>query len=295
MKFRTASEAEAHAVRRMAELEAGSSHGWERDTPTTLVCEPAPGFPCRVMVLTPPDGDGFLSRLAFTAGTKYEGRYWQGIVEDEKGLLSESALSEVDDILGVLAAVSLISLPAPNPDTRPGLLYRSKLDATDAGSMTAEIGDLIEGRVEEPRQLLNAVRELADNALFHSGADNGWCAVEEIDDQLAVTVQDQGMGIHQSMRRLYADIDERQALLLAFGGGVSATGDPIRGLGLKMVLDYTQTGAALLLETGGSAFVGTDGQGRVIGKSTQQIKGVTATFCSPARRNQNRTVNTEKS
>ena len=80
------------------------------------------------------------------------------------------------------------------------------------------------------------------------------------------------------MRRLYTDIDERQALLFAFGGGVSATGDPIRGLGLKMVLDYTQTGAALLLETGGSALVGIDGQGRVIGKSTQQVKGVTATL-----------------
>lgn len=291
MKFRTTSEAEAHAVRRMTELKARSGHGWEWDTPTTLVCEPVPGFPCRVMVLTPPDGDGFLSRLAFTAGTKYAGRYWQGIVEDEKGLLSESALSEVDDILGVLAAASRISLPAPNPDTRAVLLYRSRFDATNVGSMMVEIGDLIKGRAEEPRQFLNAVRELADNALFHSGAGNGWCAVEEIDDKLAVTVQDQGMGIHRSMRRLYAGIDERQALLFAFGGGVSVTGDPIRGLGLKMVLDYTQTGFTILLETGGAALVGINGQGRVIGKSTQQIKGVAATFCSPARCNQDKAVN----
>lgn len=283
MKFRTACEAEAHAARQMAELKAGSGHGWERDTPNTLVCEPAPGFPCRVMVLTPPDGDGFLSRLAFTAGTKYKGRYWQGIVEDEEGLLTESALSGADDILEVLAAASRLALPAPNPDTRTSLLYRSKFDATNVGSMTAEIGDLIEGRVEELRQPLNAVRELADNALYHSGAGNGWCAVEGIDDKLAVTVQDQGMGIHQSMRRLYADIDERQALLFAFGGGVPATGEPTRGLGLKMVLNYTQTGSTILLETGGAALVGIDGQGRVIGKSTQQIKGVTATFSSPAR------------
>lgn len=82
--------------------------------------------------------------------------------------------------------------------------------------------------------------------------------------------------------------------MFAFGGGVSVTGDPIRGLGLKMVLDYTQTGSTILLETGGVALVGINGQGRVIGKSTQQIKGVTATLCSPAQRNQNKAVNNER-
>ncbi len=111
MKFDSLSEAEAHAVQWMAELRSRSDYEWEWDTPAALVCEPVPGFPCRVMVLTPPDGDRFLSRLAFTAGIKYEGRYWQGLIEDEEGLLSGAALSETDAIIGVLVTASQTSLP----------------------------------------------------------------------------------------------------------------------------------------------------------------------------------------
>ena len=48
-----------------------------------------------------------------------------------------------------------------------------------------------------------------------------------------------------------------------------------------MVLDYTTRGPTLLLETGGVAFVGVDGRGRVIGKSTQQVEGVLATLRAP--------------
>ena len=57
-----------------------------------------------------------------------------------------------------------------------------------------------------------------------------------------------------------------------------ATADLDRGLGLKMVLDYTRRGRSLLLETGGVAFVGVEGRGRVIGKSTQKVEGVLATL-----------------
>ena len=161
------------------------------------------------------------------------------------------------------------------------ILYRSRFDADTIGYVMIEIGDLLEGRVDNKRQLLNAVRELADNSLYHSGEGGGWCSVETIDNQLAVTVQDRGEGIHQSLRRLFANIDESQALRFAFGGGVSVTGDPVRELGLKLVLDYTQKGATLLLETGGAAFVGIDGKGQVIGKSTQRVEGVAATLCLP--------------
>ncbi len=43
-----------------------------------------------------------------------------------------------------------------------------------------------------------------------------------------------------------------------------------------MVLSYTDTGANLLLETGGVAYVGIRGKGQLVGKSTQYVEGVTA-------------------
>ena len=68
---------------------------------------------------------------------------------------------------------------------------------------------------------------------------------------------------------------------MGFRGGVSATADPDRGLGLRMVLDYTQHGATLLLETGGVALVGSGGRARLVGKSTQRVDGVVAMLRVP--------------
>ena len=50
---------------------------------------------------------------------------------------------------------------------------------------------------------------------------------------------------------------------------------------MMMVLAYTETGANLLLETGSVAFVGINGAGQMVGKSTQRVEGVTATLDVP--------------
>ena len=94
-------------------------------------------------------------------------------------------------------------------------------------------------------------------------------------------IRDRGIGIRASLHDFYSDLNEREALRWVFGGGVSATADPDRGLGLRMVLEYTLRGPALLLETDGVAFVGIEGRGRVIGKSTQKVEGVLATLRLP--------------
>lgn len=144
-----------------------------------------------------------------------------------------------------------------------------------------EIGDLVGAMVDDRRRLMIMVGELADNAVCHSGDGKGWCAVERAGDHLQIVIRDRGQGIHRSLFHLYPDIDERQAVRWVSRGGVSATADPDRGLGLRMVLDYTQHGATLLLETGVVALIGAGGRARLVGKSTQRVDGVVATLRVP--------------
>ena len=108
--------AEAEAVRWLSEYHKTSSYRWERHTPTTLVCEPRSGFPCYVMALTiPGENGGHRPSLAFTAGTKQKGRYWQGLLPDKNDPsgLSGEMLSRLDAVLGVLITASQISLDPP--------------------------------------------------------------------------------------------------------------------------------------------------------------------------------------
>lgn len=107
------SEAEAAAVFWMGRFGEDSEHDWRWDTPTMLVSEPVSGFPCRVLVLTVPDADGFVPCLAFTAGLKYESRYWQGRLtnEDDLPLEPRTALTELETILEVLVAASQAYVP----------------------------------------------------------------------------------------------------------------------------------------------------------------------------------------
>ena len=145
-----------------------------------------------------------------------------------------------------------------------------------------DLAEALAGMHVENRRLLFCVRELADNVIHHSGRHGGWCMAQEAGDVVSVTVQDRGVGIHRSIQAMYPDMDERTALMAAFGMGVSgAFDDPDRGLGLGLVLDFTRAGAHLLLETGGLAFLGVDGKSQVIGKSTQRVQGVVATLSLP--------------
>ena len=156
-------------------------------------------------------------------------------------------------------------------------LYESEFDADSIRGVMIAVGRLVDDMVDDGRRLMVMVRELADNAVFHSGEGGGWCAVERSGDHLAIVIRDRGIGIRESLHDFCSDLNERWV----FGGGVSATADPDRGLGLRMVLEYTLRGPPLLLETGGVAFVGIEGRGRVIGKSTQKVEGVLATLRLP--------------
>ena len=161
------------------------------------------------------------------------------------------------------------------------VLYQSGFDSASVVPVMMAVGGLVETLVDDRRRLMVMVRELADNAVYHSGEGGGWCAVQRSGDHLEVVIRDRGQGIYGSLFHLYPDIDEREAVRWVFRGGVSATADPDRGLGLRMVLDYTHQGRTLLLETGGVALVGVAGRARLVGKSTRRVDGVVATLRVP--------------
>ena len=115
---------------------------------------------------------------------------------------------------------------------------------------------VVEDLVHDARRLVIVARELADNAIYHSGQGRGWCIVGKTEEYLVVTIRDEGVGIHATMRKAYPDLEEGLAVAAAFSGGVTSEAGPIRGLDLMMVLAYTETGANLLMETGSVAFVG---------------------------------------
>lgn len=164
------------------------------------------------------------------------------------------------------------------------LLHQWAFDHATVGGVMMEIGNMVGTMVDDRRRFMTMVRELADNAVHHSGEGKGWCAAERADYHLQVVVRDRGQGIHGSLFHLYPDIDERQAVRWVFGGGVPATAGPDRGPGLRKVLDYTRHGATLLLETGAVALIGAGGRARLIGKSTRRVDGVVAALRVPLAR-----------
>ncbi len=161
-------------------------------------------------------------------------------------------------------------------------LYQSGFDATTVGTVATQIrtvvGDLVED--EWAHTVLYMIRELVDNAVFHSGKDEGDCLMELSETHLHVLIRDWGLGIHHSLQQAYGAMDESTAVRWAFEG-VSGTADDQRGIGLPSVLQRTETGIGLLLETGTAAFVGVGGEGHLIGKSTQWVEGVAATLNIP--------------
>ena len=66
--------------------------------------------------------------------------------------------------------------------------------------------------------LIFCLKELADNAIRHSGAGGGLCLLEYSDDRLHVVIRDRGVGIHHRMREAYGVLGESTAVRWAFGG-----------------------------------------------------------------------------
>ena len=53
-------------------------------------------------------------------------------------------------------------------------LYESEFDADSIGGVMIAVGRLVDDMVDDGRRLMVMVRELADNAIFHSGEGGVW-------------------------------------------------------------------------------------------------------------------------
>ena len=128
------------------------------------------------------------------------------------------------------------------------------------------------------------VEELLYNAVQHSGKGGGTFALNAIGDRLLARVEDDGVGIHQTMARNYPDISEGEALSKAFTGGSTATGFEGRGGGLFLTLRYTNqhSGCLLTMYTGELGYIGVAGKGKLVASSGFSHQGVLAELSAPA-------------
>ena len=169
-------------------------------------------------------------------------------------------------------------------------LYETAFDGATVDEIEAALWRLLsQGQWPvDASALTEVVVELADNAILHSGEGEGWCSVQHGDRprrQLTVVIADRGVGIPYRVNQATEDLqlDDYQALLLAFQRRFSSTGDPHRGFGLNIVLDYTGRvpGSVFSLESGHAVYAATDGRGRVLSKGARKVQGVTARLSIP--------------
>ena len=162
------------------------------------------------------------------------------------------------------------------------ILYETPFDGATVDEMETALWRLFsQGKWPvDASALTEVVVELADNAILHSGEGEGWCSVQHGDRlrrQLTVVIADRGVGIPYRINQATEDLqlDDYQALLLAFQRRFSSTGDPHRGFGLNIVLDYTERvpGSVFSLESGHAVYAATDGRGRVLSKGGSQGAG----------------------
>lgn len=172
-------------------------------------------------------------------------------------------------------------------------LDETALDGTTLDEMEDAFWRLVSQRQwpVDVAALTEVVVELADYAILHSGDSEGWCSLQHADrpfEQLTVVIADRGVGIPYRVKQVVQDrkIDDYQALILAFQRRFSATGDPHRGFGLNLVLDYTGRvpGSMFSLESGHAVYAATAGKGRVLSKGARQVQNVTARLSVPLRR-----------
>lgn len=136
--------------------------------------------------------------------------------------------------------------------------------------------------------LTEVIVELADNAVLHSGDGRGWCSVQQAhrpDRRLTVVIADRGVGIPHRVNEAMAEqeLDDYQAMMVAFQRRFSSTGDPHRGFGLNIALDYTGRvpRSAFTVESGHAVYAATGGRGRVLSKGARAVQGVVARLSVP--------------
>lgn len=97
--------------------------------------------------------------------------------------------------------------------------------------------------VPMPHSDLNAleatVYELCLNVVQWAQAP-GSVLVERADDQMIITVQDDGVGIPATMRAVDHGLSNEEAVAAALRVGVTASGEPWRGFGLNSAVDLSR-------------------------------------------------------
>lgn len=170
------------------------------------------------------------------------------------------------------------------------ILYETAFNGTTVDEMEDALWRLV-SRKEWPVDigaLTEVIVELADNALLHSGEGRGWRSIQYADgpdERLNVVIADRGVGIPYRVNQAIGekDLDDYQAMMLAFQRRFSSTGDPHRGFGLNIALDYTgrARGSVFTLESGHAVYAAASGKGRVLSKGARAVQGVIARLSVP--------------
>ena len=189
----TAEEAKAQALVWLEAFRVMSRFDWQRPTSTTISCEPLAGLPCYVMAVAAAGNGGYRPSLAFTVGTKgANGATGRGSTRRSK----PAVLSQVRTCRSSTPCCICSSLLPGSRRNGVVVIFRSTFSAADITDVMSQVQDVArEHDVPDRRRLVMMVRELAENALYHSGEDGGVCKAGMIgDDQFVVEVRDEGRG-----------------------------------------------------------------------------------------------------
>lgn len=170
------------------------------------------------------------------------------------------------------------------------VLYETAFDGGTVDEMEDALWRLV-SKGEWPvdvQAFTEVIVELADNAILHSGEGGGWCSLQHSDrpdERLNAVITDCGVGIPHRVNQTIEDqiLDDYQAMTKAFQRRFSSTGDPHRGFGLNIALDYTGRvpGSVFTVESGHAVYAATGGNGRVLSKGARVIRGVIARLSVP--------------
>lgn len=122
-------------------------------------------------------------------------------------------------------------------------------------------------------QVLATVYELCLNVSQWSQAE-GSVFVEQSEDHAIITIQDDGVGIPETMRARYPDLSNARAVAGAIEPGVTASGKAWRGYGLSSLVYLSERdGFSVCLTSRDIAVWMTDGRVTFGGKSGGSIRG----------------------
>ncbi len=170
------------------------------------------------------------------------------------------------------------------------ILYEAAFDAVGVDEIESKLWEFasVDKWPVDIGALVEAVVELADNAVLHSGEGGGWCSMQQghrPHDHLTVVIADRGVGIPHRVNQVTdpPKLDDYDAMLLAFEPRFSSTQDAYRGFGLNLASDFTERAsrAVFSLESGHAVYAAESGRGRVLSRGSRPVKGVIARISVP--------------